>query len=155
MALYVKEENCLEMDVRGRWESKLRLFEAHKQLIGKRAVSNGRVAVSVQTWKSLEVWCWSARWIMSLCFSAVTYCVCQSYKCAGDDAAAAIQVSVGEPTNVSDVASSAVSAASLPTASSSFRSQSTSFAVLVLCCQFAIVNRHIFHQRWLHSNGGK
>lgn len=69
------------------------------------------------------------------------------YNNAGDDAAAAIQVSVGETTNVSDVASSAasaVSAASLPTASSS-RTTSASLAVLVLSC-LTMANRHI-HRR--------
>ena len=152
MALYVKEENCLEMDVGGRascgfskrinnWSERGRFLMDELRSLFRRE-SHWKFDFGAQD----ELW---------VCVSAQLLIVCVNPKCAGDDAAAAIQVSVGEPTNVSDVASSAVSAASLPTASSSFRSQSTSFAVLVLCCQFAIVNRHIFHQRWLHSNGGK
>ncbi|KAI9551419.1 hypothetical protein GHT06_021752 [Daphnia sinensis] len=68
------------------------------------------------------------------------------YVSEGDDAAAAIQVSVGETTNVSDVvpANSAVSAASSPisTASAATSSVTSSLAVLVFCC-LTLANCHI------------
>lgn len=68
------------------------------------------------------------------------------YVSEGDDAAAAIQVSVGETTNVSDVvpANSAVSAASSPisTASAATSSVTSSLAVFVFCC-LTLANCHI------------
>lgn len=112
----------------------------------KQHIADGGGESFIHAWcKTVTVDCVSHSPLLLICFGCAFV-----GKRAGDDAAAAIQVSVGETTNVSDVvpANSAVSAASSPisTASAATSSVTSSLAVLVFCC-LTLANCHI-GRRW-------